>query len=321
MKIINFEDIQSLGITPELCYNWAEYMIKNKNHALLPPKISIKPYDGVFCNVMPSMILGIGKSNIGGVKVVTRYPNRIPSLESQILLMDADNGEFLALMDGTWITTMRTGAVAAHSILLFAKKDFSNIGMMGLGNVSRSTLLILLSMIKDRELNIKLLKYKGQEYDFAQRFALCNQCNFTYVDTPEEMVNGSDVVISGATYLPNDICSDEHYDEGVLVVPIHTLGFTNCDLFFDKVYADDTGHVHHFKNYDKFRHFAEVSDVLNHSNPGRENDVERILVYNIGVSIHDIYYAYSIYRMMKENDSLRQLPDVDMNDPTDKFWV
>ena len=27
------------------------------------------------------------------------------------------------------------------------------------------------------------------------------------------------------------------------VIPVHTRGFQNCDLFFDKVFADDTDHV------------------------------------------------------------------------------
>lgn len=321
MKIITFKDIDEMKISPSTCFSWAETMIKNKKQALLPPKISLKPMDGVFCNVMPSMIPGFEGANWGGVKVVTRYPDRIPSLESRILLMNADTGEFLALMDGTWITTMRTGAVAAHSLQLFAKKNFANIGMMGLGNVVRSTLIILADKLPDRELHIKLLKYKGQEEDLAKRFASYSNLHFTFVDTPEKMVKGSDVVISGATYLPNDVCADEYFDEGVLVEPIHTLGFTNCDLFFDKVFADDLGHVHHFKNFDKFRQFAEVCDVVNGDKPGRESDDERILVYNIGVSIHDINFAASIYQLMKEQGALSSLLDVDMRDPIEKFWV
>lgn len=101
--------------------------------------------------------------------------------------MDANSGEFLALMDGTWITAMRTGAVAAHSVLLFAKTGFSTIGIMGLGNVVRSTLSILADKLPDRELHIKLLKYKSQE-DLAMRFANTKNFHFSFVDTPEEMV-------------------------------------------------------------------------------------------------------------------------------------
>ena len=235
--------------------------------------------------------------------------------------MNATTGEFLALMDGTWITAMRTGAVAAHSVLLFAKNDFSVIGMMGLGNTARATLLVLAEKIKYREITVKLLKYKGQEEGFAERFSDNKNIRFVYVDTVEEMVRGSDVVISGATYLPQDVCTDECFDEGVLVVPIHTLGFTNCDLFFDKVFADDLGHVCHFKNFNKFKRFAEVSDAVNGVKPGRENDTERILAYNIGVSIYDIYFAASIYETMQQRGVLDALPEADLKIPSEKFWV
>jgi ornithine cyclodeaminase/alanine dehydrogenase len=58
----------------------------------------------------------------------------------------------------------------------------------------------------------------------------------------------------------------------VLVVPVHTRGFTNCDLFFDKIFADDTGHVDHFRNFKQFKYFAEMSDVVNGTAEGRESD-------------------------------------------------
>ena len=321
MKIITFKDITDLNISPSVCYDWAEYMIRNKDKTILPPKISMKPSDGVFCNVMPSIVEGSANIGWGGVKVVTRYPHRVPSLESRILFMNADTGEFVALMDGTWITTMRTGAVAAHTIMLLGKKDFKTIGIMGLGNVSRATLLVLLAKMPDRKFDIKLLRYKDQAEDFIERFRGYGNITFTIVDTTEEMVKGSDVVISGATYLPEDVCEDSFFDEGVLVVPIHTLGFTNCDLFFDKVFADDTGHVCHFKNFNRFPKFAEVSEVVNGKKPGRENDRERILAYNIGISIQDIEFAGNIYKMLEKNGTLATLPDADMKEPGEKFWV
>lgn len=321
MKIITFQDISRLNILPEECFEWVVDVLKEKYKALLPAKISLKPRDGVFCNVMPSMIL-TADGLAGGIKAVTRYPDRVPCLQSQILLMDANSGEFLALMDGTWITAMRTGAVAAHSIMLLARKNYRTIGMMGLGNTARAALLILAEKNPDRELYIKLLKYKNQEQDFKERFSGYPRLHFSFVDTPEDMVRGSDVVISGATYLPQDICGDDCFEEGVLVVPIHTLGFTNCDFFFDKVYADDLGHVCHFRNFDKFKKFAEVSDVINGCAPGRESDAERIIAYNIGISIHDINFASKIFARICENPAIAaQLPEADMRLPDEKFWV
>lgn len=314
MKIVGFEDIKKLNIDPITCYTWVSEMIEKKSTTILPPKISLSSKEGTFMNTMPCIL----NDKWAGIKVVNRYPEREPSLEGRIMLLDNSTGEFLALMDATWITAIRTGAVAAHSIIRFAKKNYSTLGIIGLGNTARSTLLILASVESEREFTIKLLKYKDQHLLFAKRFENYKNINFVYVDTVEELVKGTDVVVSCVTYFGDDICSDEYFDEGVLVVPVHTRGFTNCDLFFDKVYADDKGHVHHFKNFSKFKQFAEVSDVVNGLAVGRENDKERILAYNIGLSIHDINFAAHIYDLIKNNN---EIVDVDMQNPNLKFWV
>lgn len=321
MKTITFDDIKNLNVSPAKCYEWVSDMIADKDSAILPAKIHMSMPAAVFCNVMPS-IVDVDGRKFGGVKIVTRYPKRKPALDSKILLFDADTGEFLSLMDGNWITAMRTGAVAAHSVVHFAKNNYRTIGMIGLGNTARAALLVLSEIEKDKRKTIKLLKYKDQAELFEERFSDSKDLNFKICNDSEAVVKGSDVVISCATYFEDDICKDEAFDEGVLIVPVHTRGFTNCDLFFDRIFADDTGHVDHFKNFSKFKYYAEVSDVVNHRKPGRENDKERILAYNIGISTHDIYFAGKIYQLFKDNTEIfNQLTDLDLHDPTTKFWV
>ena len=321
MKIISFEDVRSLSISPAHCFDWVSEMIVGKQNSFLPAKTHMNMPGNIFCNVMPCLVPDKSGSTVGGVKVVTRYPERKPSLDSKILLFNANSGEFLALMDGNWITAMRTGAVAAHSVIHLAKSDWNSVSLIGLGNVARASLLVLAEKT-NKPLTIKLLRYKDQAEYFQERFKDFENLRFTIVDSVEECIKGSDVVISCATYFADDIAQDDWFEEGVLVVPVHTRGFTNCDLFFDKVFADDTGHVDHFKNFSKFRYYAEVSDVVNGKSVGRENDKERILAYNIGISIHDINYAAHIYQMMKENtEAFCLLSDADMYEPMDKFWV
>ena len=98
------------------------------------------------------------------------------------------------------------------------------------------------------------------------------------------------------------LCEDDNlYREGCLVVPVHTRGFQNCDLFFDKVYADDTAHVCGFKYFSKFKQFGEIQDIIDGKIRGRVSDKERILSYNIGLGLHDIVYASKIYEILKDN--------------------
>lgn len=314
MKLITFDQIQNLGITPCTCYSWVEEMIRKKNTTILPPKISMKPSPEIFINVMPSII----NDKIGGVKIVSRYPERLPSLDSKLLIINVETGDFLGLMDADWITTMRTGAVAAHSINLFAKENFSIIGMIGLGNTARATLATLAETNPQKEFEIKLYAYKGQEELFAKRFQKYKNLHFSFSQDYSSTIKGSDVIISCVTYAKDNFAVDSDFKEGCLVVPVHTLGFTNCDLFFDKIFADDYGHVCHFKYFEKFKKFAEVSDVVNHKVPGRENASERILVYNIGLSIHDVYFASKIFDMLADST---EIDNFDFADPKEKFWL
>lgn len=318
MLILSHSEIMALNVEPVQCYEWVNEMIKNKNETILPAKLSLKPRENIFYNVMPSLL---PQFNIGGVKVVTRYPDRIPSLDSQILLYDYESGHLKALLDGNFITTIRTGAVAAHSIKLFAKSDFEVIGLIGLGNQARATLKVLLSLFPEKQFVLKLFKYKDQHIlfmEYIKSLGITDKISFVICDSYEETVRGSDVIISSVTYFEKDICSDDCFDEGCLVVPIHTRGFMNCDLFFDKVFADDTDHVKGFKYFDQFKKFAEVTDVLNGVSPGRENDSERILAYNIGLSIHDIYFSYKIYELAKLNGNGKEFQ---LDAPTEKFWI
>lgn len=313
MKIIRFEDIARLQISPSLCLQWVKYMLLHKYECDLPAKISLKMENNIFVNTMPSYIPMVERY---GVKIVSRYPERKPALLSDILLYDAHTGETLALMDGTWITAMRTGSVAALSIFTLQKSDARIYAFMGLGNTARATLTCLLELMKGRELYIKLLVYKQQELDFIERFKAYPQLHFQLCHTPEELIQDADVVVSCITAADTLIAPDDCFKEGVLVVPVHTRGFQNCDLFFDKVFADDTHHVESFKYFSKFKKYAEFSRILLKENPGRENDSERILAYNIGISLHDIYFASQVYDRITTQEQ-----STNINPQTNKFWL
>ena len=313
MKIIDFNTIRDLNISPLQCYEWVTESIAHKNEAVLPAKISMKPgMPGVFYNCMPS---AIPATDYVGVKVVNRYPQRAPSLDSQILLYELSSGRHVALLDGNWITAMRTGAVAAHSVKLFAKKDFHSIGFIGLGNTARATLRVLTAIYPGQPFTIYLKRYKDQQDSFCEAFASCGHLRFVVCESYEDVVENSDVTISAVTVFEEDICRDESFRPGCLIVPVHTRGFTNCDLFFDKVFADDTNHVRGFKNFSLFRSFSEVTEVVNGRKPGRESESERILAYNIGISLHDIYFAGKIY------ERLSQTEEFSLNPPEEKFWI
>lgn len=315
MKVITFNQIKALNISPATCVDWVTESFKLKYESELPAKISVHPYDNVFFTTMPCLLPA--PINKFGVKEVSRYPERNPSLSSDILLYDSTSGNLLAMMDGDWITAMRTGAVATLAIKKLRNSCAKEYGFIGLGNTARATLLCLLCSSPDDHFHVKLLRYKDQAELFMERFSSFPNLSFTIVESAEQLVRDTDVIVSCVTSADDLIVEDTSlFKEGALVVPIHTRGFQNCDLCFDKVFADDTDHVKGFRYFSQFKKFEEFSRVLLETSPGRENDKERILSYNIGLGLHDIFFANKVYEMVGIAFSNIKLEKV-----TDKFWV
>lgn len=313
MKIVDFKQISSLGISGAQCVNWVEEAFLKKDEAVLPAKISIKLPENVFFNTMPSYLPWINKF---GVKVVSRYPTRYPAISSNIQLFDSETGEALALLDGDWITAMRTGAVAALAIKYFARSGASTYSFLGLGNTARATVKCLLEANPGKHFRMRLLAYKDQAELFKERFKGYANVDFDTFQDVHSLIAGADVVVSCITAANELIAPSESYKEGVLIVPVHTRGFQNCDLFFDRVFADDVDHVKDFKNFNQFKQFAEFKEVISGRTVPREGEHERILSYNIGIALHDVYFAAKIYEMVTAKGG-----DIDLISPKSKFWV
>ncbi len=321
MRIISEQTIRSLGITPKQCTDWIYESFALKSEAQLPAKISVHPTDTDFFTSMPCL-LPESKSNPDiryfGIKEVHRIEGAVPSLGSDMLLYNAKNGDLLALLDGDWITTMRTGAVAAASSKALRKKNSSRYGMLGLGNTARASLLCILEAEPEKHFDVKLLRYKDQAELFIQRFKDYKNVSFEIVDDVKEIAQSVDVLISCITSANGLIVEDESlFPPGITIIPVHMRGFQNCDTTFDRVFGDDTGHVRNFKFFPQYHDYNEIGEVLAGRDPGRKSENQRIIDYNYGLGLHDTLFASKIYEMTLD----KSLPEIPIVKETDKFWV
>lgn len=100
----------------------------------LRPHVGVPPADGVFL-VMPAYLAGSGAL---GVKLLTLFPqnperHRLPSINALVMLFDDSNGLPLALMDGGWLTALRTGAASGVATRLLARPDARTLALFGAG--------------------------------------------------------------------------------------------------------------------------------------------------------------------------------------------
>ena len=321
MKIISARTIRDLNITPKQCVDWIYESFALKAEAQLPAKISVHPTDTDFFTSMPCL-LPQSKDNRDiryfCVKEVHRIEGAVPSLGSDMLLYNAKNGDLLALVDADWITTMRTGAVAAASSKALRKKDASCYGMLGLGNTARASLLCILEAEPEKHFKVKLLRYKDQAEQFIDRFKNYGNVSFEIVDDIRDIARSVDVLISCITSANGLIVEDESiFPPGITVIPVHMRGFQNCDTTFDRVFGDDTGHVRNFKFFPQYHDYNEIGEVLAGRDPGRKSENQRIIDYNYGLGLHDVLFASKIYEMVAKQG----LPEVEIAKETEKFWI
>ena len=255
ITVISQDAIVSLGISPSECIKWVEEGFLKKDFAQMPAKLSVHPQGEDFMTTMPCLLPEENGHKRFGIKVVNRIESQVPALSSIIYLYDAQRGHLLAMMDGDWITAMRTGAVAALAARLF-KKDYTNTySTIGLGNIARAVAMCLIADNKDKPITIRLMRYKDQAEKFIEKFKDANQVTFEIIDDKEQFISEADVIISCVTVATELLFPDDSlFRKGVTVIPVHVRGFQNCDLFFDKVFGDDTEHVKDFKYFEKFSH-------------------------------------------------------------------
>lgn len=299
MIIIPSEQIDSLNISAAESVEWVRESFLMKHRCQLPAKLSLHPRGTDFFNTMPCLLPE--EYHTYGCKIVNRIKGLHPSLRSEIVLFDTLSGEMTALINADRITALRTGAVAALAINTLRSPKAEIYSFVGLGAMAHATLNCLLATNADRHMNIRLKRYKDQAERTAALYAdKAPNASFTIVDTFEELVDNADVVVSCITDAEGLLVSDTNlFKPGVLVVPVHTRGFQNCDTVFDRVFADDTNHVKEFRYFNQFRYFAEISDVLSGKDAGRQSEKERILSYNIGLGIHDALFACKILEIVK----------------------
>jgi ornithine cyclodeaminase len=317
VSVIQQEQIEQLHISPAECIEWVKQGFLMKDDIQMPAKLSVHPQGEDFITSMPCLLSENEGKKYFGLKLVSRIENHIPALQSDITLYDAKTGELLAIMDGNWITAMRTGAVAALAARTFQKQGTNTYSMLGLGNIARAVALCLIADNSDREITIKLLRYKDQAEQFIDRFKAFNNVTFDIIDDKDAFASEAEVLISCVTVAKELLFPDDSlFKKGVTVIPVHMRGFQNCDLFFDKVYGDETSQIKNFKYFDKFRQYDELHHVLQGKNPGRTNNDERILCYNYGIALHDIVFASRIFEKTKSTQI-----GFDYKKESNKVWV
>jgi alanine dehydrogenase len=150
--------------------------------ASVPPRVAASVPEAGLLAAMPGYVDGVLEA-----KLVSVFPGHEPSHQALIAVFDAETGTPRAVLDGTHITAVRTGASSAVATRALAREDARVLAVLGAGVQGRSHLDAVRRVRAFTEVRLA-----SRTFEHAQ--ALAEKAGATAVQSFEEAVRGADVV-------------------------------------------------------------------------------------------------------------------------------
>ena len=261
-------------------------------------------------NSMPGYVGG--DIDTAGIKWIGSAPKNIeqglPRASALTILNDPVTKFPIAVMDGTVISAIRTGACGGVAVKYLAKKDAAVLGLYGAGVQSRTQLMAALT-VRPTIKTVKLFDpRKERAQAFANDVARDFKVDVKVMDKPEDAAKGVDLIIA-ATVSVKPVCLYEWMDtKGLTVCNIGGVEYDDAVvLHADKTYADSIeavvdrngNTIAHMINEGRFsldRFYSDLGPMINKKKEGRTGD-EFIYFASVGSGLFDIAVAA---RVLKE---------------------
>jgi ornithine cyclodeaminase/alanine dehydrogenase-like protein (mu-crystallin family) len=155
MLILNADEVRAAITMPEaIDAVRVGFIALSDGRATVPLRSSLSTPRGINL-YMPAYIHG---EPISTVKTVSVYPGNVahnlPNVIGSILVLDAETGLPLALLDGTSLTALRTGAASGLATDLLALTDANILGVIGAGVQARTQIEAICAVRPIRQIRI-----------------------------------------------------------------------------------------------------------------------------------------------------------------------
>jgi len=115
-----------------------------RSHVAIPPQAGASLFMPAYVNT--------GKTEALALKVVSLFPNNpargLPLIQAAVLVLAADSGQPVALLEGSTLTAIRTGAASGAATDLLARRDAHTAAIFGAGIQGRTQLKAICTVRK-----------------------------------------------------------------------------------------------------------------------------------------------------------------------------
>lgn len=308
--LLTKEDVMSVLDMGE-CIDVVEkaFLELNKGTAVLPLRSGIFPPGGVSL-YMPAYLKEMGALACKVVTVYKENPNKfnLPVVIGKVLLQNPQSGEVIAIMDGGYLTAVRTGAASGVATKYLAREDSGQVaGIFGTG-VQAQKQLLAVSVV--RKLSKVLIYDISAETAKSFKSVMEKEINIPIeiVNSPDDVLTAD--IICAATSSPTPIFDGSKVKDGTHINGIgsHTPNARELDTNIIKrsVFVGDSREACFSEAGDimiplkegsitESHFYADLGEVVAGQKKGRDNKTQITLFKSNGLAIQDAATAKLIY--------------------------
>ena len=252
-----------------------------------------------------------------GVKVVSDFYGNgargLPRMTALITLFDGESGMPRTLMEGGYVTDLRTGAGTALAARHLARPHSRVLAVLGAGRVARNQIEALAVEFELETIRVSTrTRERGEAFVDAMRKAL--NLDIAWAENPETAVRDADIVVA-ATTSKQPVVQGRWLKPGTFVAAVGAYAVESRELD-DEVIIRASCHVidsradvlHRAgdfvipmgKGILAREQVAEIAEIVSGARPGRRSAQEIIVFKSGGVPIQDLVTAQHIERRANE---------------------
>ncbi|MFC2949327.1 ornithine cyclodeaminase family protein [Virgibacillus sediminis] len=317
MLILSGKEIQDHYGMREAIADVKQGLISKKGGSITSPHrtvIDIPQYEGSTL-YMPGADLA---QEMAAVKVVSIFPQNPqqgkPTTQGVLMLTDAQTGEHICMMDASYLTRLRTGALSGIATEKLARENASVLGVIGTGGMAFEQVLAMLEVRNITSMKLynrtreKAVRFKQKLEDFGV------EVDVEVCDSSEDVLAAADVICC-ATRSKDPVFNGELLKEGThingvgsFLPSMREVDQTTIDRA-GKIVVDDLAgvkdeageliHADAETDWSFSSVYAELSELGGDYSPIRESEEEITFFKSVGAAYFDLVVAIGVYNKLK----------------------
>lgn len=309
LRYLSHAALVSLQPTYQEVTSSIEHLIhgRSQHQVWNAPKAVITPPDGRY---MMATLAAANDPPFLAVKTLLLNPENpqrgLKSINSLVTLLHSDTGLPLAILDGNWVTAIRTAGLSAVAAKRLAKPDASIAAFIGCGVQAHSHLDAFIALFPLKE--IRVFGRGTANRDKFCQYAQAKGLSAIASETAQDAVNNADLVVTSVTLSPQLI----PFLDALWLKPGAFVTMTDLAApwlaeslaIFDRIVVDDLEQESSMEKplVDPALVAGDLTGLVNGDIKGRCADNERTAFVFRGLALGDLAVAGLAYQRALKNE-------------------